>query len=113
MFWGRNKPTPEKIAAEKPADAGIIHFSSGDTMHERAEKIWRAIGMVNDRFGATAQIASYLYMYRDWDAERQPLGNCFECREPLVPYCPKCNPPTKPAEPDAVRPDQSQSLAAE
>ena len=59
-------PTPVESEPEpKP-----IQFSVDDLPIHRAEKIWRAIGMGNDRFNMVPAMAAFLAMYRDWDREQ-------------------------------------------
>lgn len=69
MFGWRRKVDEIAAAAAMPEDIKI-EFRSDDSMHQRAEKIWYALGMANDRFGAIPQIAGWLSMYRDWDQRR-------------------------------------------
>ncbi len=65
MKWfGKKDKQPEK-----KMEPTAITFNAGDTPFQRAEKIWWALGFVNDRMGAIPQIAGILSMYRDWDRE--------------------------------------------
>jgi hypothetical protein len=51
------------------SDPERITFHRDDDCYKRAENIWKALGFVNDRFGAIPQMAYYLTMYRDWDRD--------------------------------------------
>ena len=65
MFWQKKKT---KAAPEQAR----IEFRSDDNMHQRAEKIWYALGFVNDRGDNIPKIAGWLHMYREWDNETEP-----------------------------------------
>lgn len=63
--WFKKQPlTPVEAPPKEPTQ---ITFEYGDAPMVRAEKIWRALGFVNDRLGSIPALAGYLSMYRDWD----------------------------------------------
>jgi len=71
-MWPFKKEKPEPILIRKPEPKSepedrTITFRSSDTLMERAENIWTALGFVNDRHGAIPSIAGYLSIYYDWD----------------------------------------------
>jgi len=55
------------------SDAEQIEFRGDDDALQRARNIWRSLGFVNDRFGATERMAWWLEWYRQCDvaAERE------------------------------------------
>lgn len=76
MSWFKKKADP---APEPPKEPLQISFEYGDVPMVRAEKIWRALGFVNDRLGAIPALAGYLSMYRDWD--KLPPGYYFDQKQ--------------------------------
>lgn len=47
--------------------SGDVELFAGDSMHERARKIWGLLGFVNDRLGQIDRLAGYLYAYQEID----------------------------------------------
>lgn len=63
MWWSGFKPKLEQPHNEPE----VINLSATDDVWQRAAKIWRLIGFVNDRFGAVPCMASLLADYQRID----------------------------------------------
>lgn len=60
--------------ASPKEEVNRINFRSDDSMYQRAENIWYALGMANDRFNAIPQIAGWLSMYAEWDKKNKNVS---------------------------------------
>ena len=65
-MFGWNRKSREIEDAAKP-ELVKIEFRSDDTMHQRAEKIFYALGFANDRMNFIPKVAGWLSMYKEWD----------------------------------------------
>ena len=88
--WSKAKVSPEE---KREAEPERIMFCASDLPMQRAQKIWRALGFVNDGLNAIPALCGFLSMYRDWDVRPQArpasewhedLGNVIWWRLPVT-----------------------------